>query len=96
MPPVGQPQQSSRGGGKAGCCRRLPPLGRFRLSSSIVNGPRMSEQPLSPTDAAEQLAAALDSLGQDHAWVRQQLVEILGHRDPRVTQWDELVAEMEE
>ncbi len=32
----------------------------------------------------------------DHAWVRQQLVEILGQRDPRVTQWDELVAEMEQ
>ena len=91
----------------------------------------MCEQPLSATDAAQQLAAALESLGQeyalggtaclavfkmmffrrkdvadveqmlrtqlamlDHAWVRQQLVEILGQRDPRVTQWDELVAEV--
>jgi hypothetical protein len=30
----------------------------------------------------------------DHDWVRQQLVEIVGRRDPRVVQWDELVSEI--
>ncbi len=32
----------------------------------------------------------------DHAWVRRQLVEIYGQRDPRVAQWDELVAEVQQ
>jgi hypothetical protein len=29
----------------------------------------------------------------DRDWVRRQLVEIYGPRDPRVAEWDELVAE---
>lgn len=31
----------------------------------------------------------------DRAWVRAQLVEIFGARDPRIPAWDELVAEVE-
>jgi hypothetical protein len=31
----------------------------------------------------------------DHKWVRQQLEQIYGVRDPRVARWDELVAELQ-
>ena len=31
----------------------------------------------------------------DLAWVRHWLVELYGPRDPRVGQWDELLAELE-
>ena len=30
----------------------------------------------------------------DRKWIRQQLVDIYGTRDPRVAQWDELDAEI--
>ena len=29
----------------------------------------------------------------DGNWIRERLVEIYGHRDPRISQWDELVTE---
>lgn len=32
----------------------------------------------------------------DRSWVREQLVEIFGARDPRIPAWDELVAEVGE
>lgn len=45
-------------------------------------------------DAEQMLRSAPTRL--DHAWVRRNLVEIYGQRDPRVAQWDELVEELEE
>ncbi len=34
--------------------------------------------------------------GLDLDWVRARLEEIYGRRDPRIAQWQELVAEMED
>ncbi|MFM9963827.1 MAG: hypothetical protein ACKV2Q_21665 [Planctomycetaceae bacterium] len=32
----------------------------------------------------------------DHAWIRDRLLEIYGARDPRVSQWDDIVREVSE
>lgn len=29
----------------------------------------------------------------DTAWVREQLIDIFGQRDPRISNWDEIVAQ---
>lgn len=40
----------------------------------------------------EQMLRAVPNF--DMAWVREQLVELYGVRDPRIVQWDELVTEL--
>ncbi len=32
----------------------------------------------------------------EHLWVRERLVEIYGERDPRLSQWDELIDELKD